>query len=453
MTLLHWLTIESWPPAKSMGCECSRKPVSLGLESRILKPNFASTHVTISRRASSKLRKRLELRISVSQAPPAPTLPGQPAWSRRWSYPSDYSRSATQRTPNVNFRLEFQKRASSQRNDRAKKASLPSSCRRITSFLQPSACLQRVLSTSWQQCHESHKRCKRLLQTQTPGFVLLAPGSSQSPWFLNWWSLSWIPSSFQQPTATPSQTPWPTPAKNAAVFFDHCLITASLSSNTYNKASWREEVTFEEIKMNIVLDHHCFHGFFSRWRFVRVSPCLINSDSCFQELQRSYPKGGYTIQPQSFIQRNDVWFFWTVRNLSLFLTHPTYWHKCMTSKNAQCSSTNGFWILKISRKNQSWNSPTLHCLAVLPKRQYCLYSQLWWTYEINRFRRLTQALVHFVMDRASLFTWPWEYQVVQFLPNISISGQFESMYLTILQQISFSSSLKWWSSMHGVDTL
>ena len=25
-------------------------------------------------------------------------------------------------------------------------------------------------------------------------------------------------------------------------------------------------------------------------------------------------------------------------------------------------------------------------------------------YEINRFRRLSQALVHFVMDRASLFT-------------------------------------------------
>ena len=32
------------------------------------------------------------------------------------------------------------------------------------------------------------------------------------------------------------------------------------------------------------------------------------------------------------------------------LTHATYRNVCMTSKNAQCSSRNGFWILKISRK-------------------------------------------------------------------------------------------------------
>ena len=37
--------------------------------------------------------------------------------------------------------------------------------------------------------------------------------------------------------------------------------------------------------------------------------------------------------------------------------------------------------------------------------------------------------------RACLLTI--KYQVVQFLPNISISEQFENMYLTILQQILF----------------
>ena len=30
-----------------------------------------------------------------------------------------------------------------------------------------------------------------------------------------------------------------------------------------------------------------------------------------------------------------------------------------------------------------------------------------------------------------------EYQVVQFVPNLTISEQFENMYLTILQQILF----------------
>ena len=48
-------------------------------------------------------------------------------------------------------------------------------------------------------------------------------------------------------------------------------------------------------------------------------------------------------------------------------------------------------------KSESWNSPNLHCLAVFPTWQYCLHSLVWWKYEINRFRRLSQALVHFVM--------------------------------------------------------
>ena len=58
-----------WPDKReltastSMGAECPREAVSLGLESRTLKPNFASKHVTISRRASSKVHKRFELRI------------------------------------------------------------------------------------------------------------------------------------------------------------------------------------------------------------------------------------------------------------------------------------------------------------------------------------------------------------------------------------------------------
>ena len=54
-------------------------------------------------------------------------------------------------------------------------------------------------------------------------------------------------------------------------------------------------------------------------------------------------------------------------------------------------------------KSESWNSPNLHCFAVLPTWQYCLFSHVWWMCNINRLRRLSQALVHFVIDRASLF--------------------------------------------------
>ena len=69
-------------------------------------------------------------------------------------------------------------------------------------------------------------------------------------------------------------------------------------------------------------------------------------------------------------------------------------------------------------------------------------------YEINRFRRLSQALVHFVMDRASLFT------------DHRISGRpIRAKYRhfrTIWEHTCdnsptdfISSSLKWWSSMHA----
>ena len=71
--------------------------------------------------------------------------------------------------------------------------------------------------------------------------------------------------------------------------------------------------------------------------------------------------------------------------------------------------------------------------------------------KINRFRRLSQALVHFLMDLASLFS------------DHRISGLIRAKFQhfrTIWDHtcdksptVFISSSLKWWSSMHGADTL
>ena len=96
-------------------------------------------------------------------------------------------------------------------------------------------------------------------------------------------------------------------------------------------------------------------------------------------------------------------------------------------------------------KSESWNSPSLHCLAVLPTWQYCLYSQVWWIYEINRFKRLSQALVHFVMDRASSFT---DHRI----SGRPIRAKYKH-FRTIWEHTcdnsptDFISSFKWWSSM------
>ena len=49
-------------------------------------------------------------------------------------------------------------------------------------------------------------------------------------------------------------------------------------------------------------------------------------------------------------------------------------------------------------KSESWNSPSLHCFAVLSTWRYCVYSHVWWIYEINRFKRQHRS-THF-------FAWP-----------------------------------------------
>ena len=54
-------------------------------------------------------------------------------------------------------------------------------------------------------------------------------------------------------------------------------------------------------------------------------------------------------------------------------------------------------------------------------------------YEINRFRRLSHAVVHFVIDGASLITdQKKKKQVFQYVPSIRVSEQFESKLKTSL---------------------
>ena len=102
-------------------------------------------------------------------------------------------------------------------------------------------------------------------------------------------------------------------------------------------------------------------------------------------------------------------------------------------------------------KSESWNSPNLHYLAVFPTWQYCLYSLVWWIYEINRFRRLSQALVHFVMDRASLFTD----HKMSGCPILARYKHLITIWEHVLENFPtdfISSCLKWWSLMHETDT-
>ena len=129
-----------------MGSDFPRELVSLGLESRILRPNFASTYVTTSWRASSNVRKRYELRIrcfSISSGTNHSRSASPISFVQLFLHLLLVARHVG--LPAFDTRLKLKKRASSRRNDRAQKVSLSSSCCRFISLLQSPPCLQRIL--------------------------------------------------------------------------------------------------------------------------------------------------------------------------------------------------------------------------------------------------------------------------------------------------------------------
>ena len=105
------------------------------------------------------------------------------------------------------------------------------------------------------------------------------------------------------------------------------------------------------------------------------------------------------------------------------------------------------WIFKIAKD-----------VRVLKQSQSALFcsgthiSHVWWTSEINQFRRLSHALVHFVVERASLFT---DHKMSR-RPILAKCKHFRTIWEHVVDNSPtdfISSSLKWWSSMHGADAL
>ena len=182
------------------------------------------------------------------------------------------------------------------------------------------------------------------------------------------------------------------------------LIAASLSSNTYNKASWREDWTSDgtESIFSITLtrsrDLWCF--------LTSLTGCPVLS-----ELWETFPKTETVRSHNSRAGKpsnlNPVSKEIISDSVELCETAVCFLHIHLIGTNVWLPKMHNvppevdFESSRSPAKSESWNSPNLHCLAVLLTWQYCLYSHVWWMYEINRFRRLSQALVHFVIDRAS----------------------------------------------------
>ena len=130
------------------------------------------------------------------------------------------------------------------------------------------------------------------------------------------------------------------------------LITASLSSKIYSKASLREDCTFEDVNKHC-LNHQSFHDFSFALEIYTGLPTLDYSDACFREqVRRSDPKNQTREFRPISIQRPKRWFPILLNCVNLkFVSYTSIkLDNHTTSRNAQWSTWCRFWILKISWK-------------------------------------------------------------------------------------------------------
>ena len=131
------------------------------------------------------------------------------------------------------------------------------------------------------------------------------------------------------------------------------LITASLSSNTYNRASWREDWTFEGTEsMSFITSIRLW----DLWCFLSSPSGCPDRSETWETLPKTETNRSHDSRAGKQCNLNPASKEMISDSVELcetevcFLTHSTCWNKCMTSQNAQCSSRSGFRIFKISRE-------------------------------------------------------------------------------------------------------
>ena len=202
------------------------------------------------------------------------------------------------------------------------------------------------------------------------------------------WFGSWCPNWFCQTTNE----------KQLCGFLETCLmarllpfviilINASLSSKKNNKASWREECTFEEIKSTLSrssINHSMsFFRFWSLWGVERTSRWFVHGSHRSWLLWYVFPWGTSTIRSHnsragkpsnlSPVSREII-----SDSVELCETEVGFLHIQLIGTHVWLPKTHNvppdidFESSRSPAKSESWNSPNLHCLAVFPTWQCCL---------------------------------------------------------------------------------
>ena len=158
-----------------------------------------------------------------------------------------------------------------------------------------------------------------------------------------------------------------------------------------------------------------------------------------EELRRSDPINQVRVfvQSQSRVQQYDLWFCGAVKCIRLFLTHPTDWNKIMTSKNAQCSIWCKFWILQ----NRSLETVPICIVWQCLHMTIFFKSHVWCLKKIKRDNRLSQTLIHFVIDLASL-SIQCKISGRQYVQEWALQNNWEHTFDNFSTDFN-SSSLKW----------
>ena len=215
------------------------------------------------------------------------------------------------------------------------------------------------------------------------------------------------------------------------------LITASLSSNTYNKASLREECTFEEIKSTLSRSSIISWDFSRFWSLWGTARMFVHKSLRSWLLWHVFPWRIATIRSHKSSagipsNLNPASKEMISDSVELCETEVCFLHIQLIGTNAWLPKMHNvppevdFESSRSPAKSESWNSPSLHCLAVFPTWQYCLYSL------VKRDSRSSQALVHFVIDCASLFS---DYRILGFPTRAKIQ-HFRTIWEHTFWQVS-----------------
>ena len=157
------------------------------------------------------------------------------------------------------------------------------------------------------------------------------------------------------------------------------LITASLSSNTYNEASWWERLTFEGRKSilfkSLIIPWDCFR-FWIVWGVERTSRWFGHKSPRALLLWFVFPRTATIRSHKSSAgipsNLNTASKEMISDSVELCETEVYFLH-IELNDFPKCTMFHiDFESSRSLAKSESWYSPSLHCLAVFPTWQYCL---------------------------------------------------------------------------------